>query len=109
MNYFDALEEVNVAALQLLLMSEDGRVVRGVKHTEPIIEGDYTIEEQQGFQGRTYFKVMPTAQLNDRLKDKGLYSSLTGRDFLTSEELDRYIEKVRQQIEFGHAELGRFN
>lgn len=109
MNYFYKHEDINVAAFQLRYMAVDGREVYGVKHTEPVIEGDYEIEEGKNFHGETYFKVVPTDQLFNRLKAKGLREmSYDARNFLTQVELYNYIKETQKDVEFGMKELDRF-
>ena len=108
MRYFFENETIDVAAFQLRYMSHDGREIYGVKHTERVIEGDYTIEEEEALGGKFYRKAVPTNQLYDRLKAKGLREmGYDDRRFLTQEELDTYINKTVVEVEFKKAELER--
>ena len=109
MNYFYENETIDVAAFQLRYMAVDGREIYGVKYTEPVIEGDYTIEEGKNFRGEVYRKVVATDQLYNRLKAKGLREmGYDDRRFLTNVELYNYIAETKKAIEFGQAELDRF-
>ena len=108
MNYFYEKEAIDVAAFQLRHMAVDGREIYGVKYTEPVIEGDYTIEQGTNFHGEVYHKVVATDQLYERLKAKGLREmGYDDRRFLTQEELDTYINKTVVEVEFKQAELER--
>ena len=108
MNYFYENETIDVAAFQLRHMAVDGREVYGVKYTEPVVEGDYTIEEGKNFRGEVYQKVVATDQLYNRLKAKGLREmGYDDRRFLTRVELDEYIKKTADEVEFKKAELDR--
>ena len=110
MNYFFENETIDVAAFQLRYQAVDGREIYGVKYTEPVIEGDYTIEEGKNFRGETYHKVVATNQLYERLKAKGLREmGYDDRRFLTQEELNEYIKKTADEVEFKKTELERFN
>lgn len=108
MNYFYENETINVAAFQLRHMAVDGREIYGVKYTEPVIEGDYTIEQGENFRGEVYHKIVATDQLYERLKAKGLREmGYDDRRFLTQEQLDEYIKKTADEVEFKKAELER--
>ena len=108
MNFFYENETIDVAAFQLRHMAVDGRAIYGVKYTEPVIEGDYTIEQGENFRGEVYHKVVATDQLYERLKAKGLRDmGYDDRRFLTQEELDTYINKTVVEVEFRNAELKR--
>ena len=72
MNYFYKNEAIDVAAFQLRHMAVDGSEIYGVKHTERVIEGDYTIEQGENIRGEVYYQVVATDQLYERLKAKGL-------------------------------------
>lgn len=107
MNYFFENERVDVAAFQLSYVASDGKIY-GVKHTERVIEGDYTIERGQNIRGVVYYKIVPTDQLYERLKTKGFHDmGYDNRRFLTQEELDTYINKTVVEVEFKNDELKR--
>ena len=108
MNYFYENETIDVAAFQLRHMAVDGREIYGVKHTERVIEGDYTIEQGENIRGEVYYQVVATDQLYERLKAKGLREmGYDDRRFLTQAELDTYINKTVVEVEFRNAELER--
>jgi hypothetical protein len=108
MNYFYENKAIDVAAFQLSHMSVDGREIYGVKHTERVIEGDYIIEQGENVFGRVYHNVVATDQLYERLKAKGLREmGYDDHRFLTQEELDTYIKKTVDEVEFRNAELER--
>ena len=108
MNYFFEHQTIDVAAFQLRYMAVDGREIYHVKHTEPVIEGDYTIEQDENIRGEVYHKIVATDQLYERLKAKGLREmGYDDRRFLTQAELDDYIKKTVDEVEFKQAELKR--
>ena len=108
MNFFYENETIDVAAFQLRYMAVDGREIYGVKYTEPVIEGDYTIEQGENFRGEVYHKIVATDQLYERLKAKGLREmGYDDRRFLTQEQLNEYIKKTADEVEFKKAELER--
>jgi len=108
MNFFHKDETIDVAAFQLRYQDVGLRQVYHVKHTEPVIEGDYTIEKDVTHRGEVYYIIVATDQLYDRLMAKGLRDmGYDDRRFLTQGELDEYIKKTADEVEFKKAELER--